>query len=70
LTAYAPSGLDDFFGLPYLGLKPQALCLRPCGAGFETPSYSRQICQAEHDLETVILHGKLRTGDPSVKAPR
>src|SRR3954451_24360099 len=27
LTAYAPSGLDDFFGPPYLGLKPQALCL-------------------------------------------
>ena len=34
LAAYAPSGLDDFLGLPYLGLKPQALCLRPCGAGF------------------------------------
>src|SRR3954471_6647500 len=32
LAACAPSGLDDFWDHPYLGLKPQALCRRPFGA--------------------------------------
>src|SRR3954453_6769757 len=32
LIAFAPSGLDDFWDHPYLGLKPQALCRRLFGA--------------------------------------
>src|SRR4051812_50061733 len=39
-----PAPLRGFWkwgGRPYLGLKPQALCLRPCGAESKTPTSQR-----------------------------
>src|SRR4051794_25440287 len=47
-------GFWKWGGRPYLGLKPQALCLRPCGAESKTPTSQRLS----------------RLGKPAVDRPR
>ena len=69
-SAYAPSGLDRVGVTHFLGLKPQALCLRPCGADFRnTLSAGRRQLALELVQEELLGgQGERRGGRPLEEA--